>query len=174
MKKKFASFVIISSLFTFVASPLASGHAELEAQNPGAGSIIELLPATIELTFGEDLIQLGKGNELQVLDPNGDEVTTGEVRIVGSVLSRALKNSVIEGDYYISYRAVSEDGHVVAGESGFTLSTKQKVTEVEDKPTATKIDNSNIGVPKTPVVVSIAFLAILLLCLLYWRSLPKK
>ena len=174
MRIKFANLALIASVLTFIAAPTAFGHADLEAQNPEAGSVIEVLPSRVELTFGENLIQLGDGNQLQMLDPNGDEVTTGDVIVKGSTLSRQLKTSDIQGDYYISYRAVSEDGHVVAGESGFTLSVSPQEIDSNVVPKVVPVEETNSGVLNSPVVVSVVAAAILSLCFVFWRSRGKK
>ncbi len=174
MRIKFANLALIASVLTLMAAPTAFGHADLEAQIPEAGSVIEVLPSSVELTFGENLIQLGDGNQLQMLDPNGDEVTTGDVVVNGSTLSRQLKTSDIQGDYYISYRAVSEDGHVVAGESGFTLSASPQEIDSNVVPLVAQDENTNPGVFNSPVTISILAVAILSLCFVFWRSRAKK
>jgi methionine-rich copper-binding protein CopC len=174
MRKKFANLALIASVFIVIASPIAFGHADLQGQNPEAGSVIEVLPSRVELTFSENLIQLGDGNRLQMLDPNGDEVTTGDVVVNASTLSRELKTSDIQGDYYISYRAVSEDGHVVAGESGFTLSVSPQEIDSNVVPKVVPVEETNSGVLNSPVVVSVVAAAILSLCFVFWRSRGKK
>ena len=174
MRKKFANLALIAGVLTLMSPPVAFGHADLEAQNPKAGSVIEVLPNIVELTFGENLIQLGDGNQLQMLDPNGDEVTTGDVVVTGSTLSRQLKSSDIQGDYYISYRAVSEDGHVVAGESGFTLSANPQEKDLIVAPKVAEEKVTNSVVFNSRVTFSVLAAVVLSLCFVFWRSRAKK
>ena len=117
------SIAWISLIFTALLAPSAWAHSQVVSQNPAPSSEISSLPPTLDILFNEKLLTLGSGNQLQMLDPNGDEVTTGEVAISNQTISRDLIASTIPGEYYVSYRAVSTDGHVVAGEYTFTLTT---------------------------------------------------
>ena len=143
MQRKLAAVALGIIGFSIIYSPVANAHAELVSQNPAASSVIQVAPATMELLFGEDLIALGKGNQLQVLDPNGDEVTTGDVIVEGGRLSRAIENATLPGEYYVSYRAVSIDGHVIAGESAFTIGAV--IEKVSPAAPSTKDVESNTG-----------------------------
>lgn len=117
-KKYVFGFVIFLS---FILALPAFGHTSLIKTNPEGNTTIKLLPQRVSLDFDEELIDLGSGYELEVVDPNGNEVTTGEISINVANISRSLKPSSIPGTYTVSYRVVSNDGHVVKSEYSFNL-----------------------------------------------------
>lgn len=168
--------IVIAFLFPMLAlltqsAPMAVAHSQVVAQNPAPDAQISTLPTKVEITFNEELISLGDGNQLQMLDPNGDEVTTGKLTTSGSTLSRALIASAELGEYYVSYRAVSADGHVVAGEYKFTL-TSIPAPLVTDAPQVNNPESGESG--RNLFVSSLSFLPILIAGILFWRFRAKK
>lgn len=121
-KKKYVSAFTIFLSLTFSVS--AFGHTTLIKTSPEGNSTIHLLPQKVSLDFDDELIDLGTGYELTVLDPNGSEVTTGEISIALANISRSLKPVSTQGQYLVSYRVVSNDGHVVKGEYNFALASQ--------------------------------------------------
>ena len=117
----------------------ASAHTSLISEKPIGNSVLDSLPSQVELTFDETLIEIGNANVLTVLDPNGNEITTGNTIVTNNVVSRFLKPSNLEGQYSVTYRVVSEDGHVVSATYKFTLRNElladKNVPETQSKPT---------------------------------------
>lgn len=103
----------------------AFGHTTLITTSPEGNSTVQSLPERISLDFDEELIDLGSGYELVVIDPDGLEITTGEISINVANISRALEPRTTTGKYKVSYRVVSNDGHVVKGDYTFTLDVPQ-------------------------------------------------
>jgi methionine-rich copper-binding protein CopC len=99
----------------------AGAHTSLISQEPAGNSVIEILPNQISLTFDESLIVIGNANVLTVIDPNGSEITIGDTKVLNNVVSRSIDGSNIIGKYSVTYRVVSEDGHVVSSTYQFTL-----------------------------------------------------
>lgn len=121
MKYKFFKFFVILIL-SFSANPQhALAHAQLIKEVPAGNAKILEIPERVSLDFDNQIIDLGSGNDLRVLNKDGVDVSTGDVTIVGANLSKSLPNTLEPGKYTVSYRAVSEDGHVVAGEYFFTI-----------------------------------------------------
>ena len=102
----------------------ASAHAQLLTANPKAKSTVYVLPAQAKLMFSDDLIDVDGGNQIQVTDPKGKRIETGETLLVGNQLSIALKKSTLLGRYQVTYRVLSEDGHPVSANYYFTLAKK--------------------------------------------------
>lgn len=102
----------------------ASAHAQLVSANPKSKSVIYALPKQVQLMFGDDLIDLADGNQIQVTDPKGKRIDTGENILLGNQLSTGLKKSVLLGRYTVTYRVLSEDGHPVSATYFFTLAKK--------------------------------------------------
>ena len=141
---KFKKLVILFALFLpGLAWPMtASAHTSLITQQPVGNSVIQELPPEISLTFDESLIVIGKANSITVLDPNGKEISTGETKVLNNVVSRAITASEATGKYSVTYRVVSEDGHVVSATYQFTLqgNSKSPVAPAEPAPATSSLE----------------------------------
>lgn len=113
-----------------IAAP-AQAHDQLinRESSPRAGSIIEVAPAKITLTFSGKLINLegSKSNQIQVTDRDGKEVTTGDVTVKGEKMTRKL-NPLPAGTYDVKWSATSSDGHPIGdvGDYAFTVTKGEK------------------------------------------------
>ena len=116
-----ASFVLLAGMLP------AEGHASLVSSQPADGSQIATAPATVELTFSEDV----DSGFIGVTAPDGSTVKTSEPRIDGATMSADLAAGDQHGRYMVAYRIVSADGHPVAGEITFTTTSGQHVTQQE-------------------------------------------
>ena len=141
---KFKKLVILFALFLpGLAWPMtASAHTSLITQQPVGNSVIQELPPEISLTFDESLIVIGNANRITVLDPMGNEISIGETKVLNNVVSRAITASEAAGKYSVTYRVVSEDGHVVSATYQFTLQSNSKspVTAGEPAPTTPSLE----------------------------------
>jgi methionine-rich copper-binding protein CopC len=108
-----------------VSATPASAHAQLVSANPKNKSTVYALPTQVKLMFSDDLIDLEGGNQIQVTDPKGTRVDTGESSLIGNQLNTGLKKSTLLGKYKVTYRVLSEDGHPVSASYTFTLAKKQ-------------------------------------------------
>src|SRR5690625_4598452 len=97
----------------------AAAHATLLSATPEDGGELEEVPDAVVLTFNEDITDLG--TDIVVTGPDGEDATDGETQIEGPEVSRALAADLTAGEYTISWRAVSADGHPIDGESTFTV-----------------------------------------------------
>ena len=94
----------------------ASAHTSLVSSTPKNGSTLESAPTEISLQFDEDLITIGDKdpNKISLRDEDGNEISTGQTKVIGSIVSAALSpTSLKSGLYTVSYRVLSADGHVV-------------------------------------------------------------
>lgn len=118
---------IATTIFLVILVSPASAHTVLVSSSPEKGSILESLPASISITFAENLLSIRNSNSISVLDEDGEEVSDGEVAIVGSTISKNLIASSKSGIFRVDYRAVAADGHVIQNSFSFTV-TKNAVT----------------------------------------------
>ena len=141
---KFKKLVILFALFLpgLCWQMPASAHTSLITQQPVGNSVIQELPPEISLTFDESLIVIGNANKITVLDPMGNEISTGETKVLNNVVSRAINASVVAGKYSVTYRVVSEDGHVVSATYQFTLQSNSKspVAAADPAPTTSSLE----------------------------------
>ena len=169
MKRILAVFALALLSISTISVPLALAHAQVVSQSPAPSSEISSLPSQVAITFNEKLISLGDGNQLQMLDLDGDEVTVGEVVTTESSITRELNSSTKPGEYYVSYRAVSSDGHVVAGE--YTFNLIQEAVSVVESP-AVEDENGESG--RNLLVSFVAFMLLLTAGLIFWKFRAKK
>ena len=139
---KFKKLIILFALFLpGLAWPMtASAHTSLITQQPVGNSVIQELPPEISLTFDESLIIIGNANRITVLDPNGKEISIGETKVLKNVVSRAINASEVAGKYSVTYRVVSEDGHVVSATYQFTLQSNSKSPVAAAEPATSSLE----------------------------------
>jgi methionine-rich copper-binding protein CopC len=171
MKRIIIAFTIPILALLAQSAPMAAAHSQVVSQSPAPDSEVTVLPTKVEITFNEKLISLGDGNQLQMLDPEGLEVTTGDLVTSGFSISRELNPSAKAGEYYVSYRAVSADGHFVAGEYTFNL-TENKVPAIAIAPPPAEDESSEEG--RNLLVTAVFIAALLSAGLLLWRFQAKK
>jgi len=97
----------------------ASAHDFLVSTTPAADTTVSEALTSVSLTFNEPpLTELGAGIAIQVNDPAGATVSSGEVSIVDSTLGIAVAPTTV-GTYTVIWQTVSSDGHPVSGEYTF-------------------------------------------------------
>lgn len=99
------------------AGPLAgtaSAHASLVSSTPGNDEVVEQAPREVVLTF-DDGVNVDDGG-VRVLDPAGEDVAEGSPSTTadGTEVRQPVASGP-EGTYTVSYRALSDDGHVISG-----------------------------------------------------------
>lgn len=100
-----------------VPSP-ATAHSDLASTDPEDGARLETLPTVATVTLSDE----AKQADAVLAMPNGT-VRTLEPQIIDSVLKVPLPTEGPRGDYKLSYRVVSADGHPVSGSVRFTVTT---------------------------------------------------
>jgi methionine-rich copper-binding protein CopC len=118
MKKILVLTVV--TLLSFVIPP-AFAHSELVTSNPSASANIQDLPEQIEIEFNEELLNLGTGNSISIVGPSGEDLGMGETSTEGAKIFRLLNTTSEYGQYQVTYRVASADGHVLKGSYTFNL-----------------------------------------------------
>ena len=122
-----------------LGSVSASAHAELEASNPIADSVIGAMPSQIELSFGETLMVVegsAEANQVTVSDAKGNRVDDKKTVVADRMASVGVAPGAAEGVYTVAYRVVSEDGHPIEGSFKFEVSVAAQSGEA---PVATPV-----------------------------------
>jgi copper resistance protein C len=94
----------------------ALAHDVLERTNPADGTTVSTMPASVVLTFSEEPLDIG--SQVVVTGPTGP-VSSGAPTINGRDVTQAVAPSAPGGDYTVSYRVTSDDGHPVTGTFSF-------------------------------------------------------
>ncbi|WP_110589615.1 copper resistance CopC family protein [Microbacterium suaedae] len=106
-----------------MAAP-ASAHDRLIDSNPASGERLDTAPEEVSLVYSGELLTLGDAQNtavVVVVDDDGRDWATGEVRIDGSAVTAPLAADMPEAGYQIRWQVVSEDGHPITGTVLFTI-----------------------------------------------------
>ncbi|MET8575514.1 copper resistance protein CopC [Streptomyces sp. NPDC005012] len=104
----------------FAGAGPASAHAALTGSDPQQGSVVNIAPERVTLTFSEKVAV--SADSVRVLDPKGNRVDTGEMPGVdGTALRAELHKGLPFGTFTVAYQVVSEDSHPVAGAFTFSV-----------------------------------------------------
>jgi copper transport protein len=109
--------VIVVALAT---APAALAHAKLIAVEPANGATLATTPASVRLFFDEP-VAVGPGNA--VVSADHRSVLAGSPRLERKdhLLVLPLQPHVPNGDYSVSWRAFSDDGHLESGVLAFRV-----------------------------------------------------
>ena len=101
-----------------ICAPAARGHAVLVATHPAAQQIIAEAPEAVRLTFSERVsLRLGG---VEIFAPSGGSASAGRAFASGSDVTAPMRAEAL-GDYAVSWRVLSADGHPVRGAFVFSV-----------------------------------------------------
>lgn len=110
--------LLVAALSVFAFAPAASAHDQLVSANPEDGAELDQQPEWLEMTFSGNIQKVG--SEVTVV-VDGKDVSAGELTVEGKKLSVALPDDLKPGDYKVTWRVVSQDGHPISGDYAFTI-----------------------------------------------------
>jgi len=102
-------------LLSFFAAWPASAHSELQTAIPAPEEILIVWPTEVNLTFNENLLTADEQqiNFVSVLDSLGNQIDNKDSKVAGNVVSVSLPVQQPNGSYFVNYRVVSADGHII-------------------------------------------------------------
>ena len=107
-----------------LATPPASAHSELLDSTPSDGQVVRELPDEVELTFNQDI---APDFATVTAAPLGSDAqgTRLEVAVDGPLITAdvptSLRSDADAGDWQVSYRVTSADGHPISGRVRFVV-----------------------------------------------------
>lgn len=113
--------VLAAGSLAWWANP-ASAHDRLVGSAPAAQTTVSAAPAVVRLFFEEPPV--AGYTRVAVLDPHGRRIDNGTISGQGSTITVPLRKTTVRGNYTISYRVLSDDGHVVNGRIEFRVGRK--------------------------------------------------
>lgn len=122
-----------------LAAP-ASAHDTIVASSPAADEQLTAAPEEVVLTFSNDLLELegNSGTAMTVMDADGTDWVDGEPVISADAVTVPLKSGMPNGEYQVTWKVVSSDGHPTSGEYAFSVAVEnQTAPAVTEQPTAT-------------------------------------
>lgn len=166
-----------TAVVTFAGSGAAQAHSELVSSTPSDGDSLSEIPTEIVLEFNENIQEIG--NEIVVVDPEGTPVADGEMVVDGPTVTQPISVGA-SGEYTVTWRVVSSDGHPISGEFTYELdapateeTTEEATTEEAPETTedasetaATSVDAGEAGDVETsgsaalPVMIGLGVLVL--------------
>ena len=115
----FLSALVAAILLAAALAPTATAHANLVATTPRDGATVSTAPAEVRVRF-DDPVRVGPGNA--VVANGGGSVTAGPPRLEAGGHELVLPlDRLLDGDYSVRWRIVSDDGHLEAGVLAFRV-----------------------------------------------------
>jgi len=103
---------------TTLGATSASAHDSIVGSDPADGAELTGSPTQVVLSFSAEIQAVG--NQVVVSDAAGTEVASGEPVADGSTATLPLP-TLADGEYTVTWRVVSSDGHPIDGTFGFTV-----------------------------------------------------
>lgn len=119
--------LIVGLLGTAFLSVPAQAHTDLIEAAPADGSELEVAPASVVFTFNEELLEATV--RVSITDESGAVVAKDVAESAGSVVTVPWPADLADGEYSVSYRVVSGDGHPVTGEISFSYGSNDVASE---------------------------------------------
>lgn len=145
-----ASLAVSALALVALATP-ASAHNALRSTDPADGATVATVPEAVTLTFDGEVLALG--SVVEVVNPDGDVVSAGEPVADDNTVTQALTGDLVPGEYTVTWRVTSGDGHPIDGTFGFTATAAAALPgesvspEPTDEPTAEPTPTSEPSEP---------------------------
>jgi copper resistance protein C len=111
---------LLAALAMLVGASPAFAHAQFEGSDPADGASLATAPQTVTLTFSDTMRQ--GFNTITVTGPDGAQYqAAGDPTAQDTSVSIGVNPLGPAGLYQIGYRVLSDDGHPITGQVGFTL-----------------------------------------------------
>jgi methionine-rich copper-binding protein CopC len=119
---------LLSGLALVAFGVAANAHAHLQKSNPADNSVITTSPSDLVLNFSE-------AARLTALSIQKDSEPAQKLKPLPTTAAQQITDplpQLTSGTYSVSWRVVSEDGHVMAGALHFTLAADRATDHPAD------------------------------------------
>lgn len=114
--------IILLTLVLLLANPsLSFAHSSLVSSTPENGAILKEPLKEITLQFNTPL----KSVSTMTLSRESEEIDLANQIVEGSEITGSLKESLQSGEYTISWKIVSKDGHLAEDSIGFSVNVSE-------------------------------------------------
>ena len=114
--------LLIAVLAIFTAGTAANAHDQLTGSTPKNESTISESPEQIKLNFSGELQHVEGADMTVVVISNAEgQKFDNELQVKGRDAIATPNQPLPNGEYTVTYRVVSSDGHPIDGTVGFTL-----------------------------------------------------
>lgn len=124
-RRRRALAVLLAAALAAVLTPVlgvagalpAAAHDRLVSSDPADDATVDEAPTRITLVFSADVLAAGA----QVAVTTADGTVAAQVSVDGDEATAALPEGLPAGDWDVSWRVVSSDGHPIEGNLAFTV-----------------------------------------------------
>lgn len=126
-----ALMVGVAAFALVLAGPVTASHAhdELVDSQPADGVKLQTSPEEILLEFSGVIAPVGT---FVVIEGPLGEVTDGQPRVDGTEVAQPILTDVPSGDYAVTWRVTSSDGHPISGEFDYSVTSAGPEAQGED------------------------------------------
>jgi hypothetical protein len=132
---------------------IAAAHSSLVSSTPEDGAVLTDAPHEVVLEFDDEF--LPDFSQVAVIDVAENHYEDGEPEIAGTTLTQALTD-LPSGQYTISYRVGSGDGHPVTGAVVFTVDAPGADVSADDDTAAADTSGDSDGAPLGAIAMAVA------------------
>lgn len=104
-------------LIVLGSSTAALAHDAVTGTNPANGSTVASVPEKIKITMNNSPAVIG--SQVLLLDETGRNWAEGDVEVLDTVATQAVRPGAPAGKYTVKWRLVSSDSHPIEGEFSF-------------------------------------------------------
>jgi copper transport protein len=115
--RRVALLATLAAVWSFLFASPAVAHAQLISMTPANGAQLTSPPTEVQMTFTESINLVDNG--IRLVDHVGATVPTPKPTVSGRTVTWPMPPDLPEGQYIITWRVVSADGHPVSGASSF-------------------------------------------------------
>lgn len=171
MMRRLLTGLALTALLMTPAAPTAA-HSDLVSSDPADGAVLSAPPASVSLTFSEDL--LADVNVISINREDGTSVSVQEIEPQGPTVRAIWPAELTAGSFQVAYRVVSGDGHPVDGAITLTITGEATTSAPSAQPVASPMpvaadnggssgESSNVGLLAGVAGIAVLALAIVLL-----------
>lgn len=110
---------VLAGAAGLLAAAPASAHTSLVSSSPESGATLTAAPPEVRLVFSEDISS--QIVTVEVVGPDGESFAEGEPSVDGALVTQDLAQALGGGEYEVTFRVVSGDGHPVADSFTFEI-----------------------------------------------------
>lgn len=131
---------------TVFTSPVASAHVDIVSSFPERYANVNPIPTTVWIEFSGELQNLDGEivNTIEVTDSTGLVVSYEDAIIEAGRITTKISGQSTAGMFFVKYRVVGQDGHVIEGD--YTFSASPGSAEVVPITTSLPEDDSSFPV----------------------------
>src|SRR5690349_14020750 len=109
MSPGFLRSAVLALLALLMSAATAAAHATLTASEPEDGSVVDMAPSSLSLSFSEPVSPLA----LTLVRPDGTSVPLTGFALRDRTVEIETPPGLGRGTHVLSWRVVSEDGHPI-------------------------------------------------------------